>query len=151
MVWRRLIIWILAAASAGLAQDVRASLGGRVTDVQGALVPAASIAVISDDTAIERRTSTNAQGSWFVEFLLPGHYHFTISAPGFKTAERTRIELQAADNKQIDVMLEVGTALQSVVVTPEPLLIDSTSAVSGTVITSEQIMEMPPLRTWLRC
>src|SRR5437764_10158883 len=78
-----------------------------------------------------------------MEFLLLGHYHFSITKEGFKTAERAGIELQAADAKQIDIVLQVGSAAQSVVVTEEAPLIDSTSAVSGTVITSDQILDMP--------
>jgi hypothetical protein len=125
------------------AQEVRASIGGRVMDAQAALVPGAAVTVVSDETAVEQRTRTNAQGNWLVEFLLPGHYHFTVAAPGFKNAERTGIELQAADSKQIDVRLEVGSASQSIVVTAEAPLVDNTSAVSGTVVTSDEILEMP--------
>ena len=125
------------------AQEVRATLGGRVTDAQGALVPNAAVAVISDDTDVKLQTKTNDQGNWLVQFLLPGHYRFTIAATGFKMAERRGIELQAADNKKIDVQLEVGASTQSVVVTAEVPLIDTTSGTSGTVITPEEITEMP--------
>src|SRR5690349_2919652 len=68
------------------AQEVRATVGGRVTDPQGAAVPNASVTVVSDDTDVSQRTRTNNQGSWTVEFLLPGHYHFLIAARGFKNA-----------------------------------------------------------------
>src|SRR5215467_13365767 len=124
------------AASLGLAQEVRATLGGKVTDAQGALVPAADVTVISDETGVAQRTKTNAQGNWTVEFLLPGHYRFSVSADGFKITDRAGIELQAADSKQIDVTLEIGSASQSIVVTAEAPLVDNTSVVSGTVINS---------------
>src|SRR5581483_8695324 len=52
-------------------------------------------------------------------------------------------ELQAADVKQIDVKLEVGALSQTIDVTDEAPLIDTTAAISGTVITSEEILEMP--------
>src|SRR5450631_2853834 len=120
-----------ACANSGMAQEVRATLGGRVMDAQGAMVPGAAVTVVSDDTAVVQRTKTNPQGNWVVEFLLPGHYRFTVAAAGFKTLERAGIELQAADSKQIDVAVEVGSASQSVSVTEEAPLIDSTSATSG--------------------
>lgn len=106
-------------------------------------MPGAAVTVVSDETNVVQRAKTNSQGNWTVEFLLPGHYRFTIAADGFKTSERTNIELQAADSKQIDVTLEVGSASQSIVVTAEAPLVDNTSAVSGTVITSDEINEMP--------
>jgi len=125
------------------AQEVRATIGGRVTDAQGAVVPGAVVTVTSDDTAVKLDTQTNSQGNWTVQFLLPGHYRFTVTAPGFKTEQRSGITLQTADNKQLDVQLEVGSASQSVDVTAEAPLIDTTTATSGTVITSEEISEMP--------
>src|ERR1700674_1612457 len=104
--------WLLAAAiwyggggNPAWAQEVRATLGGRVMDAQGALVPGAAVTVVSDDTAVAQRTRTNHQGNWVVEFLLPGHYHFMVAAQGFKTLDRAGIALQAADNKQIDVQV----------------------------------------------
>lgn len=131
------------ACTTSPAQEVRATIGGRVTDAQGAVVPGASVTVTSDDTSVKQDTRTNSQGNWTVQFLLPGHYHFTVTAPGFKTEQRSGITLQTADNKQLDVQLEVGSASQSVEVTAEAPLIDTTSATSGTVITSEEISEMP--------
>ena len=132
--------WPLASLQA---QEVRATIGGRVLDAQGGLVPNAAIEVINDDTNVKQGTKTNGKGVWVVEFLIPGHYEFTISAPGFKGETRKGISLQAADNKQFDSRLEVGTSSQTVEVVAETPLVDTTSATSGTVITQEEISEMP--------
>jgi hypothetical protein len=133
----------LLAAAVSCAQEVRATMGGKVTDAQGALVPGATIVVVSDDTNVRTETKTNGQGNWILQFLLPGHYRFSVAAPGFKTTDRTGVELQAADNKQFDVQLEIGAATQSVEVTADAPLIDTTAATSGTVITTKEITEMP--------
>ena len=132
---------LLAAPVA--AQEVRATIGGRVMDPSGALIPNASVELISVDTGVKRDTKTNAKGVWIAEFLLPGAYEFTVTAPGFKAEIRKGITLQAADDKQFDTRLEVGASTQSVEVVAETPLIDTTSATSGTVITQEQINEMP--------
>jgi hypothetical protein len=92
------------------AQEVRATLGGRVTDSQGAMVPNATVTVISQETNVEQHARTNPQGNWTMQFLLPGTYTFTISAQGFKTARSGQIELQASDIKQIDTRLELGSS-----------------------------------------
>src|SRR5690348_1197741 len=101
------------------AQDARATIGGRVSDAQGAAVPNASVEVTSEDTAVKQTTVTNEQGNWTVQFLLPGRYRFTIARPGFKTSIRDGITLQAADIKQFDIVLEVGAVTQSVEVNAE--------------------------------
>src|SRR5205807_2574432 len=109
-----------------------------VTDAQGAVVPSATVVVASEDSGVKQQTTTNEQGNWIVQFLLPGNYRFAISAAGFKTLERAGFTLQAGDNKQLDVRLEVGAITQSVEVTAETQLVDTTSATSGTVITTQQ-------------
>ncbi|MFB3829750.1 MAG: TonB-dependent receptor domain-containing protein [Bryobacteraceae bacterium] len=134
-----------ALASPLAAQEARATLAGRVTDSQGAAVPEATVVVVSDDTGVKHQTQTNMQGNWGVQFLLPGRYRFSVTAAGFKTAHRTGITLQVSDNKLIDVQLEVGVVTESVEVTAEAPLIDTTSATSGTVIAENYMAEMPTL------
>src|SRR6266568_4022837 len=136
---------ISAVENVSRAQDVRATIGGRVTDPQGAAVPGATVVVVSDDTAVKQQTQTNQQGNWAISFLLPGHYRFSVASQGFKTSVRAGIELQAADNKQIDVQMEVGAMTQSVEVTAAAPLIDTSSAISGTVISQVEMTEMPTI------
>src|SRR5450755_2161669 len=146
---KTLFALLLAAAvwSAGgnllYAQEVRATIGGRVTDPQAASVPGATVVVISDDTDVKHETTTNNQGNWIVEFLLPGHYQFKVTAAGFRSEVRQGVTLQAAENKQFDVKLEVGASTQSVEVTAEAPLIDTTAATSGTVVTMQELQELP--------
>jgi hypothetical protein len=133
----------LFAAGAAWAQETRASMSGRVIDPQGAVIPGAKVIVTSDDTGVKRETVSNSQGNWIVDFLLPGQYRFSVTAAGFKTEERRGVTLQTSDQKQFDVKLEVGDSTQSIQVTADAPLIDTTSATSGTVITHQQIAELP--------
>ncbi len=138
-------VFLTFSATPVFSQEVRASLGGRVTDAQGSAVPNAEVVVISDDTNVQQRAHTNDQGNWLVQFLLPGHYRFTVTAPGFKVAERTSIQLQSSDEKFIDTTLTVGGVSEKITVTAEVPLIDTTSATSGTVITQDQLNEIPSM------
>lgn len=138
--------WLMCGAgSLARAQEARATLAGRVTDAQGALVPGAIVSVVSDDTGVRRQTETNPQGNWVVQFLLPGRYQFTVTAQGFKTANRTGITLQTGDYKQIDIQIDVGVLSQAVEVSGETPLIDTTSSTAGAVISSAYMTEMPTL------
>jgi hypothetical protein len=133
----------LSLARSGWGQEARATLGGRVADPQGATVPNAQVEVISDDTGVKQGATTNSDGNWSVRFLIPGHYRFTVTSPGFKVAVATGIELQTADMKSIDVELTVGSASDHVTVTAEAPLIDTTAATSGTVIDEKHMLEVP--------
>ncbi|MBI4890830.1 MAG: TonB-dependent receptor [Acidobacteria bacterium] len=138
---------LVAACLAGSlwGQESRASLEGRVTDPQGALVPSATITVIAESTGVKQATSTNEQGAWVVRFLNPGSYRLVVAAPGFKTADRKGVVLQTADIKQLDVTLEVGQVSETVTVSAEAPLIDTSAATAGTVIGQEEITEMPSM------
>lgn len=65
------------------AQEVRATMGGRVTDEQGAVVPNAAVTVVSEDTNVKQQTRTNNQGLWTAQFRVPGHYRFVLNASEF--------------------------------------------------------------------
>src|SRR5215471_11446295 len=134
------------AISTGVwAQEARGTLQGQVTDQQQAVIPGATVLVTSEDTGVKQETTTNGQGRWGVPFLNPGVYTVTVAVSGFKTAEQKSITLETADIKQIDLQLEIGAGSERVVVTATAPLIDTTSATSGTVITPEQMNEMPSL------
>ena len=96
--------WLPVALCLGLltggawGQEVRATLGGRVTDSQGGVVQNAKVTVTSEETSVEQHTTTNESGNWSVRFLLPGPYHFSVVAQGFKTTERPGVILQTGDN-----------------------------------------------------
>ncbi|HVJ09353.1 MAG TPA: carboxypeptidase regulatory-like domain-containing protein [Acidisarcina sp.] len=125
------------------AQDARATIGGRVTDPQGSVIRGATVTVVSDDTNVARSSDSNNDGLWQIQLLLPGSYHFTITSPGFRTERRMGITLQAADVKQIDVQLTVGSQVQSVTVVADTPLIDTTAATSGTVVTRVELDTLP--------
>ena len=125
------------------AQESRASLEGRITDAQGASVPGASVTVISEDTNVRQETTTNEQGTWVVRFLNPGKYTIMISARGFKVAERKSVTLQVADLKQLDFVLEVGAASESITITAEAPLIDTSASSGGTVVGRDALNEIP--------
>jgi Carboxypeptidase regulatory-like domain len=139
-----LFVGALAATAFSIqAQEVRATVGGRVTDAQGAAVPNVAVTLTAEDTNVDQHTRTNTQGSWSVQFLNPGCYTLTITADGFKTFHNNGIELQAADIKQIDAVLELGSNKETITVTSDVPLIDTTSATSGTVITETELQEVP--------
>ena len=68
------------------AQDTRATIGGRVMDPQGALVPNASVEVVDADTNVKQHVKTNDKGVWAVNFCCPA----TTSSPFPRLALRPK-------------------------------------------------------------
>ncbi|MDR3723117.1 MAG: carboxypeptidase-like regulatory domain-containing protein [Terracidiphilus sp.] len=139
------LLLALAASFCAFGQETRASLRGKVTDPNGAVVQNATIVVTSEATGVKNQTQTNDEGDWRVDGLLPGLYEFDVMSTGFQASHYAGIDLQLNDQKQMDTRLHLGSETESVNVTASVPLIDTTSAVSGTVMTSDTLEELPTL------
>lgn len=139
------LLLLFAGTLGSFGQESRASLAGKVTDPTDAVVAGATVTVTSVETGVVQNATTNQAGEWRVQFLNPGHYSFEVNAPGFRAAQHNAIELQVGDLKTVDVQLHVGTVAETVTVGTEGTLIDTDAAVSGTVITTKELEELPSL------
>jgi len=139
----RSIVLCLAAASAALAQEVRATITGSVTDTSGAPVPGVTITA----TNIARNTSVAAQsnstGNYVTPFLAPGIYRVTAEQQGFKRFQREGIRLEAQDRARVDIPLEVGDLAQSITVSGDVSLLQTETASRSQIVASELISEVP--------
>src|SRR5262245_1589326 len=72
-------------------QEFRATMTGRVTDLQGAVVPGVMITVTSVDTNVSLKTVTNETGVYTLTPLQPGAYSIVAALLGFKTYVREGI------------------------------------------------------------
>ena len=136
---RRTSPCILAGAVLGLlfpssspAQSTFGSITGVVTDPSGAVVPKAQITVTNPGTGVTRRTATGASGVFNVPDLDVGAYRLSVAAAGFKTYERTSLNLTSNQVLNIDVALQVGASSSVVEVTSAtPVITTETNDLSG--------------------
>src|SRR5437016_7083493 len=119
------------AAGLGNAQTSRGTLTGIVTDSSGGIVAKTTITITQLGTNLKRQTTTNEAGVYRFDAVDLGTYALSAQAPGFRTSQRTSVEIQAAHTTNIDISLEVGTT--SEVVTVEA------SAFEVALQTSEQV------------
>ena len=136
------LLLLLPAATAG-AQEFRGSITGRVTDSAGAALVGASVSIKNVETDIVNSTTTNEDGVYNFLLLQPGKYQLSVTRQGFKAAQRENIELRVADKLTLDVKLEVGAATESVQIIGAPPALETGSVSTGTVISSQQISELP--------
>lgn len=125
------------------AQEFRATLSGRVTDAQDAVLARVAIKVVQTDTGSKFETVTNDEGLYTVPFLPPATYKLTAELAGFKKLERGNIVLSANERVAVDLRLEVGNAAETLVVTEEIPLLQTATASVGQVVTSAQVEKMP--------
>ncbi|HEY8551747.1 MAG TPA: TonB-dependent receptor [Vicinamibacterales bacterium] len=139
------IAWCLLAGPAGLAfaQEARGTIQGKVTDQSGAVVPGATVTVVNVATGVETTTTSNAEGSYRVPFLIPGTYQVNVTLDGFSPFRSEEIELHVADVLTVDVTLTAGQITDEVTVSAAPAAIDRSSASLGQVVDARRIAELP--------
>jgi hypothetical protein len=108
-------IWVLVLAFAHTlaAQSGVGSVQGTVTDVSGAVIPAAAANVVNVATDVVTDTKSNGVGFYLVPGLFTGTYQITVTAPGMKTYT-TSIELLVAQNAVVNPALTVGEVTEKV-------------------------------------
>ncbi len=90
------------------AQVTTGSVLGVVTDRSGAVIPNAEISIVDVDRNLNKATKASGNGTYRIDFLLPGNYKLSISAPGFKTYVQAGITLDAGVPVSIDAKLDPG-------------------------------------------
>jgi hypothetical protein len=136
-----LLALILVPAIA--AQQTTGSIQGTVSDAGGAVVAAATVTVVSDDTGYTRTVTSGGDGIYAFQELSPGRYHVTVKKEGFKTAEQTGIELHVGSPVVLNVSLTVGTVTEVLTVEANAIAVDTTSGTLGTLMDGQQVRELP--------
>lgn len=140
---RRLIIVLVFLAGAVSAQETRGIISGTVTDPQNAAVQGASVVVTNVNSGTSVRLTTNATGYYEAPLLLPGNYSVSVEATGFRRALRSGLTLALGDHLQIDFQLELGTVAETVTITAEAPLLDTSTVGTGRAVTNREVMDLP--------
>ena len=136
------ILILLLFASAALAQGT-AQLSGTVRDDSGGVLPGVSVTVTQTNTGLVRTAVTDGNGGYLMTNLPTGPYRLEMSLQGFKTYAQTGIVLQVGGTPTINAVLGVGTLEQAVTVEAAAPIVDVRSAGISSVVTSEQIVDLP--------
>ena len=142
MLSKSALLFTLVSASVW-AQEFRATLTGRVIDAQNAAVPSARITATLISTGAKSETSTGADGLYTIPFLPPGDYRITAEASGFKRYVRDKFQVSTGERIGLDIPLELGQVSETVNVSADAPLLETTTATMGQVITSSQVENMP--------
>jgi hypothetical protein len=134
---------ILFTAAPLHSQEFRGSITGVVSDSTGGALPNAVVIVQNMDTQASFRTHTSSNGSYFAPSLAPGRYQIHIEAPNFKSFEQVGIILEASDNPQVNVTLQIGDVSQQVVVNADAPIVDASNAAISQVITTREVEDLP--------
>ena len=137
------LLCTMAFASSSFAQLPTATILGVVKDATGAVVPGAKLVARHLETGQARTTTSAADGSYRFPALPVGGYEVRAEQPGFQSGVRTGLTLTVAQEAVVNFILEVGAVTQTVAVTAEAPLVNTTSGSLGALVSEQTVANLP--------
>ncbi|MBI4485304.1 MAG: TonB-dependent receptor [Acidobacteria bacterium] len=145
---------LLVAVSAilllpGLAAAQEATISGTVTDSTGGVLPGAVVRAVNQATGNSFEAVTDGAGAYRLGVRV-GTYEITVSLEGFASVTRTGLQLLVGRQAAVNLELRPASLAESVTVTGEAPLVDTSSTSLGGNIEPRQLQELPVNgRNWI--
>lgn len=138
-----LCLLLMVAAVDAAAQTTGGSIRGYVRDEQGGVVPGATVTARSAATPRPRTAVSDQDGYYRLLEMPPGDYTLGAEIQGFARFERPNVAVRAGLTLQIDVVMKIGSMSETVKVTAETPLIDTTKAVQAVNVSGDLAQAIP--------
>ncbi len=124
------------------AQSYQGGIRGTVKD-SGGVIPGATVVVVNEQNGISREVATNEVGEYAFPALDPASYTVRASLTGYRSFERRGIVVGTQQFVALDITLEIGQLQETITVTGESPLIETTNASTGDVIDTKTLESIP--------
>jgi hypothetical protein len=141
--WSGIVLLTALAALPALAQVDTGSISGTVSDASHAVVRAAAVKVVNEETGVSLAVLSNSEGRYVVPNLRPGRYSVNAKAPNFQTLNKTGVIVRVQDRIALDLELAVGATTTTVEVVADVPALQSESTSLGQVVEDKQINNIP--------
>ena len=134
---------ILCGITSALAQSTTASISGTVTDEKQSVVTNATVTARNTETSLSRSVQTDGEGRYNIVNLPIGAYELTVEAANFAKYIQTGITLVVNQNAEINVSLKPGGVTETVTVTENASLLNTTTPEVSTRFDERRLAELP--------
>lgn len=134
---------VLGVAMSAFGQVETGRFVGRIADEQGAVVPQATVKATNVGTNFVQTAVTNSTGDYVITPVAAGVYKLSVTAPGFQTAATSEVQVQIGQIVREDLSLKVGASTTTIEVTTTAPLMNTESATIGTVVSNQQLTDLP--------
>lgn len=129
---------------AAQAQTIRASIFGTVTDASGSAVPQATVRAIHVATSTDLTYVTDEKGNYdFPRLVKFGEYRLEAEAKGFQKLVREGVNVVIDQRARVDLELRVGEVSQTVEVTGDAPLLETSNSTPGAYVPKKFIDTLP--------
>lgn len=137
----------LAISSSAFAQGGGASstgtIQGRITDAQGAVLPGVTVTATSPSALGAQTTVSSENGNYRFPALPPGVYSVSYELAGFNMLKREGIQISLGFTANINVELSLATLQETVTVSGQSPVIDTTATRTVQAFKLDQLQSLP--------
>jgi Carboxypeptidase regulatory-like domain/TonB dependent receptor-like, beta-barrel len=137
------LVTVLLLSSFAAAQVATGSLSGTVKDQTGGAVPGARLVATNTASGVKSETLTSDAGLYVIPSLPVGMYEVSVEITGFKKLNRGNVEIRIATRQELDLTLDIGNMQETVVVTEEVPLLETTSSQRGQGLSTQFMNTLP--------
>jgi hypothetical protein len=124
-------------------QGTSGTILGTVADPTGGVVPDVKVTVLNLETNAERTTTTDVLGTFRFAGLPIGSYRITAEKAGFSKYVQGPVTLTVNQQAEFRITLQVGAVAETVQVSTEAPLLNTTTAEVGVRFDERRISELP--------
>jgi Carboxypeptidase regulatory-like domain len=119
------------------------TISGIVQDSSGAVVAGATVTIRNVDTGTARTVTSDEGGRYIAPVLPLGNYELQAQQSGFQTEIRTGITLTVGRDEVINLTLRVGQQTQSVTVSEQAPLVNTTTSEIAGLVGEREVKDLP--------
>ena len=134
----------LCFATPAAAQGGFGAIGGTAMDASGAVLPGVTVTLSNPGTIGGNQVAvTDERGTYQFPRLVPGRYAVRGELTGFRPATVENIAVNAQATSRADLTMQLDQVQESVTVSGEAPLLDTTAVLNQTVMTREVLDVLP--------
>ena len=118
------------------------TISGTIRDEKGAVVPRADV-TIQGEAGTSRTVHSDDNGFYIAASLPAGRYAVSTAPSGFKKTVADAVDLHVAENKVVNLDLQVGQVSEVVNVSSDAQPVETRSGGLGSLISEKQVTELP--------
>jgi len=126
-----------------IAQSTGGRILGRVSDPTGAVLADVKVTLTNEATGVSAVTTSNGNGDYVYPQVGVGSYRMEFDLKGFKKNVQRGVNVDLNQVVTVNSVLQIGQAQETVDVTSEAPMVDTTSTQLGAVMDSAQVSGLP--------
>src|SRR5262252_2731565 len=141
--WFAVSLFCLIGSTWVLAQSTGGRILGRVSDPSGAVLANVKVTLVNEATGVSSSTPTNESGDYVFPQVPVGSYRMEFDLAGFKKNLQRGVNVDLNQVVTVNSVLQIGQAKETVEVSSEAPLVDTTSTQLGAVMDSQSVSNLP--------